>query len=52
MRGHGMYGGSCGCGSMRRFESKSERKERLSEYVQELKKETTAAEEALKEIDA
>ena len=49
MRGHGMSGGSCGCGSMRKFESKSERKERLSEYIQELKKETIAVEEALKE---
>ena len=47
-----MHGGSCGCGSMRKFESKSERKERLTEYVQDLKKETTAVEEALKEIDA
>ena len=47
-----MHGGSCGCGSMRKFESKSERKDRLTEYVQDLKKETTAVEEALKEIDA
>lgn len=41
----------CGCpcwqGGMRDFISKEERKEMLGEYIQELKKEAQAAEEAL-----
>ncbi|OGY25621.1 MAG: hypothetical protein A2Z24_01705 [Candidatus Woykebacteria bacterium RBG_16_44_10] len=53
MSGHGensMCGGPCGHGRMRGFFTKEERKETLGEYIQELKKETQAAEEAMNEL--
>lgn len=49
-KGHSMCGGPCGHGGMRGFFTKEEREERLGEYIQELKKETQAAEEALHEL--
>lgn len=45
-----MCGGPCGHSGMRGFFTKEERKERLGEYIQELKKETQAAEETLSEL--
>lgn len=49
-KGYSMCGGPCGYSGMRSFLTKEERKERLGEYIQELKKETQAAEESLNEL--
>lgn len=48
-KGYPMCGCPCLQGGMRDFISKEERKEMLGKYIQDLKKEVQAAEEALNE---
>ncbi len=49
-RNHSMCGCLCEHSGMRGFITKEERKESLSEYIQELKREAQAAEETLSEL--
>ncbi|MGQ9523281.1 MAG: hypothetical protein ACUVTZ_00435 [Armatimonadota bacterium] len=56
-RGHGFWHAAChemwyGWGFHRRFETKEERRRRLEEYRDQLKKELEAVEELLKEMGA